>query len=571
MNNIIDYPKHKTLHHLFQEQAARTPANPAVKFKDQSLSYRELNENANRLARLLRKKGIGPDILVAIMVERSFAMMTGLMAILKSGGAYLPVSPDYPPNRIKLLLRDSGTRVVLTQGKFAEKFNTLLGADFDIIDLEAADNYSEPPDNLPPLSGPGNLAYAIYTSGSTGTPKGVTIEHHSVINRLYWMQRQYPLGESDTILQKTPFFFDVSVWELFWWSLVGASVCFLLPNFERFPQAIIETVAVQGITVMHFVPSMMAAFLGYLENAGDFPRLASLKRIFVSGEALKPSHLELFNRTLYDRNKTRLANLYGPTEATVDVSYFDCPHSPGLRTIPIGKAIDNIRLYIMSEDLREQPPGVEGELCIGGAGLARGYLNRPVLTAEKFCLRRPGGRFLKKLPPWTPRKNFFSMDGKRGVDLSRQGSDLSRQGISTEDDDSPGGQSLLTLNHQHPTLYRTGDRARLLEDGNIEFLGRMDFQVKIRGLRIELGEIESALSRHPAVQDCAVLVKETSETIVNLVAYMTSTQEVTPGELKKFLKGLLPDYMIPSEFVVLGNLPSTPTGKVDRKKLAALT
>jgi D-alanine--poly(phosphoribitol) ligase subunit 1 len=530
MNSQPGYPKDKTLHQLFQEQVERTPGNPAVKFKDKTLSYRELNEKANRLARLLRQKGTGPDLLVAILVERSFEMMTGLMAILKAGGAYLPISPDYPPNRVRLLLQDSGVRLLLTQAKFAGKIPAHLDTAIEIINLDAAENYGESPDNLSPGSGPRNLAYAIYTSGSTGTPKGVTIEHHSVVNRLHWMQKQYPLGEKDTILQKTPFFFDVSVWELFWWSLLGASVCFLLPGFERFPQAIIETVETRQITVMHFVPSMMAAFLGYLENAAELHRLASLKRIFVSGEALKPSHLEQFNRSLYRQNNTRLTNLYGPTEATVDVSYFDCPAEVTVPSIPIGKPIDNIQLYIMSQDLQEQPPGEEGELCIGGVGLARGYLNRPGLTAEKFSHDKKllrgvqGGGILEKNPP-----------GRR------------RQKI-----------------------YKTGDRARLLDDGNIEFLGRMDFQVKIRGLRIELGEIEAVLSNHPAVQDGIVLVKETTETIVHLVAYMTTKEEVAAGELKNYMKAHLPDYMIPSEFVVLDTLPLSPTGKVDRKKLANL-
>jgi amino acid adenylation domain-containing protein len=323
-------------------------------------------------------------------------------------------------------------------------------------------------------------------------------------------------------LQKTPFIFDVSVWELFWWSLVGAKVCFLLPGFEKFPQAIVETVERRNVTTMHFVPSMMSAFLGYIENSGDIKRLGSLKRVFVSGEALKPAHLERFNKTLYRENGTRLINLYGPTEATVDVSYFDCPTGTGVRDIPIGKPIDNIGLYIMDKNMQLQSVGTEGELCISGVGLARGYLNRPELTNEKFLRGVQGGSFFKKRPP-----------GRR-------------------------------------RLYKTGDLAFWQPDGNIAFVGRIDHQVKIRGLRIELGEIEAVLARHPAVQDCVVTVKETTETIITLVAYMVIKpgEQAADQELKKHMKAFLPDYMVPGEWVRMESLPRTPSGKVDRKRLS---
>jgi D-alanine--poly(phosphoribitol) ligase subunit 1 len=506
-----EFPKDKILHQLFEEQVKRTPGKPAAIFKKQTFTYRELDEKANQMAWLLRRKGVVPDHTVAIMVERSLEMIVGLMAILKSGGAYLPISPDYPARRINHLLVDSSTKILLTQGKFVDKIKANVDMEIEIINLEAGGNYQESIVNLPHINGPQNLAYVIYTSGSTGKPKGVMIEHRPVVNRLHWMQKKYPLDESDTILQKTPFFFDVSVWELFWWSMVGASVCFLLPGFERFPQAIVETVETRHITTMHFVPSMMSAFLGYMENSGEIHRLANLKRVFCSGEALKPAHVERFNKTLFQQNGTHLINLYGPTEATVDVSYFDCPTDTNaeIQCIPIGKPIDNIQLYIMDEDSREQPVGTEGELCIGGIGLARGYLNRPKLTAQKFVEHMSSRSY----------------------------------------------------------IYRTGDLARWLPDGNIEFLGRMDFQVKIRGLRIELGEIESTLSNHPDVRDCVVLVKETTETIINLVAYIVTKIEIPAVELKKYMKSLLPDYMVPSEFVVLDALPLTPSGKVDRKKL----
>jgi fengycin family lipopeptide synthetase D len=511
------FPDNKTLHDLFEAQVERTPGAPAIFFKNQQLSYRELNEKAGALACLLSGKGVGPGSIVGLMVDRSVEMMVGLMGILKAGAAYMPIDPHYPKERIDFMLKDSGAEILLTSPDIS---NCQLPMSSRIFRFHH----------------PGNLAYVIYTSGSTGRPKGVMVEHRSVVNRLHWMQKRYPLDETDTILQKTPFIFDVSVWELFWWSLVGAAVCFLLPGFEKFPQAIVETVEKRRVTTMHFVPSMLSAFLGYIENSGDVKRLGSLKRVFVSGEALKPAHVELFNRTMYRENGTQLINLYGPTEATVDVSYFDCPPGGDIREIPIGKPIDNIRLYIMDSDSRLQPVGTEGELCISGVGLARGYLNRPEMTEERFINQ---GLFLKK-PPLDPAKTFDK-------------------------------KAILTRNTNTNTLYRTGDLAYWLPDGNIVFVGRIDHQVKIRGLRIELGEIEAVLARHPGVQDCVVIVKETTETIITLAAYMVIKPgaEVTDQELKKHMKSFLPDYMVPGEWVRMGNLPRTPSGKVDRKKLIA--
>jgi len=520
----------KTLHVLFEEQVQKIPENTAALFKNQKLTYRELNEKSNSIAHLLRKKGISSDKIVPVIMERSLTMMIGLMAVLKSGGAYLPISPETPANRLNLMIKDCRTTLVLTQGKFSHQIGNHLDQEVEIIDLDAEELYNENHNNLPPINKPHHLAYVIYTSGSTGKPKGVMIQHRSIINRLLWMQKRYPIGEKDIILQKTPFFFDVSVWELFWWSITGAAVCFLLPGFEKFPQAIIETVATRNITVMHFVPSMMAAFLGYLENSGDTERLSPLKRVFASGEALKPTHVEIFSRTLHKKNKTQLTNLYGPTEATVDVSYYDIPMDkidPGQygQSIPIGKPIDNINLYIINKKMDEQPVEVEGELSIGGIGVARGYLNNPELTAEKFH-------------HWHP-SSFFR--------------------------ESPSFYKKSLQNHT--AIYRTGDLARTLPDGNIEFLGRLDFQVKIRGLRIELGEIEAVLASHPSIQDCAVLVKETTETIITLEAFMVTKEEINTEDLKKYLSSFLPEYMIPTKFIAMNSLPLTPSGKVDRHQL----
>jgi surfactin family lipopeptide synthetase A len=552
-DTACEFPYDQTLHGLFERQVRKTPERPAVFFKDQRLSYSELDERANDLAARLRHGGVEPGGIVGLMLDRSLEMMVGIFGILKAGAAYMPIDPKYPRDRIDYMLADSNAAALLDGTLDAPRL------------LRPA-----PPGKstlIPSFTdGASSLAYVIYTSGSTGKPKGVMIDNRPVVNRLHWMQKRYPLGEGDVILQKTPFIFDVSVWELFWWSQVGSSVCFLQPGFEKFPQAIVETVEKRNITTMHFVPSMLAAFLGYIEHSGDAKRMASLNRVFVSGEALKPAHVERFNKTLFSENNTHLINLYGPTEATVDVTYFDCPPGKELKSIPIGKPIDNVQAHILDENLQPLPQGTEGELCISGAALARGYLNRPALTAGRFCcLRRPGGAlFIKSAPPGPPCKNFSL--SKAGTDYSKQ-KFLGVQGPFFKK--GPGRRRHPAARGPSKKIYRTGDMARFLGDGNIEFLGRMDHQVKIRGLRIELGEIESVLVRHPAVQDAAVLVKETSETIVNIVAYITLKPGLQPpdAELKKHMKSFLPDYMVPGMFVILDALPLTPTGKVDRKKL----
>jgi D-alanine--poly(phosphoribitol) ligase subunit 1 len=389
------------------------------------------------------------------------------------------------------------------------------------------------------INKPTDLAYVIYTSGSTGKPKGVGIEHHSLVNRLNWMQRKYPLTPADTILQKTPFFFDVSVWEMFWWSMIGAKVCFLMPGMEKFPQAIVETTEKNAVTVMHFVPSMMSVFLEYLRNSeNDIKRLTSLTQVFASGEKLTSAHVQAFNDILYKTNGTRLTNLYGPTEATVDVTYFDClPPSDiddNFEKIPIGKPIDNTQLYIFDENSNMLGIDETGELCIGGVGVARGYLNNPELTAEKFV--------------------SFAHELHELHELEKNNSKLKTQ--------NPKLDSLYRL-------YRTGDLAKWLPDGNVEFLGRSDFQVKIHGLRIELGEIEAVLTRHPSILDNVVIVKQYAKNITMIAAYIVfkSGMTATVKELKDYLKELLPEYMVPALFVILDEFPLTPTGKVDRKSL----
>ncbi|UCH92161.1 MAG: amino acid adenylation domain-containing protein [Candidatus Aminicenantes bacterium] len=383
---------------------------------------------------------------------------------------------------------------------------------------------------------PGNLAYVIYTSGSTGKPKGVMLQHGSVVNRLNWMQRFYPLGENDMILQKTSVTFDVSVWELFWWFFNGACVCLLEPGGEKNPEVIIKTIERNKITTIHFVPSMLNVFLDYLEYPGNVIHSAYLKRVFSSGEALKTDHAEKFNKLLQQAHQIDLINLYGPTEAAVDVSYFDCPPQviSEYTTIPIGKPIDNICLYIVGKHLNIQPMGIPGELWISGIGLGRGYLNRPELTAEKFILTH---------------SSWFVVDRK----------------MMKGDVKFPGSGELSVVSR----IYKTGDLARWFPDGNIEFLGRIDHQVKIRGHRIETGEIESRLKSVEYIKEAVVIDRADEKGDRYLAAYVVSGKTLDITEISNMLSQSLPDYMLPSFFVPLERIPLSPNGKLDRKALPA--
>lgn len=471
-----------------------------------SLSYAEWNERANQIARELKDLGVRRGDVVALKLERSFAMMIGLLGAMKAGAAYLPLAPDHPQERAEYMLKDAGVRVVLAQHR------TLGSTAFDgkVVDLHDPQLYFRIPTNPSVANGARDLAYVIYTSGSTGTPKGVMIEHRSLVNRLAWMQHAYPIGPGDVILQKTPYTFDVSLWELFWWALQGASVCMLAPGGERNPLAIVDAIRKHRVTVLHFVPSMLSVFLHYLEAKPSVVEqcLGSVRRVFASGEALTPSHVRRFHEIWGSRTGTQLTNLYGPTEATVDVSYFDCP--PGaLDSVPIGRPIHNTRFYVI-RDGAQVPIGEVGELCIAGVNLARGYLNQPALTAEKF----------------------------------------------TDNPACPGER-----------IYRTGDLARWRPDGNVEYLGREDHQVKIRGLRIELGEIEERIRRYSGVADCAVIVSRHSESVVLLLAYVVCSAEVRFDVLKDWLRRFLPEYMIPNRFERLEEMPLTSSGKVNRKAL----
>ncbi|WP_139835006.1 amino acid adenylation domain-containing protein, partial [Pseudomonas sp. B35(2017)] len=500
----VDYDLQQTIHGLFEAQALRTPQAVAVKSGDRSLSYAELNRQANRLARHLRGLGVGPDARVGICVERSPEMVVGLLAILKAGGGYVPLDPAYPAERLAYMLDDSAPLAVLVHGAT----RSVLGESAaQVVDLDEAVWASQPADNLPAQGlTPQHMAYVIYTSGSTGQPKGVINEHSGVVNRLLWMQDAYRLSAKDTVLQKTPFSFDVSVWEFFWPLMTGARLVMARPEGHKDPQYLSDIIAAERVTTLHFVPSMLDVFLAH----GDTARCADLRQVMCSGEALPGSLVRRFKRQLPGIG---LHNLYGPTEAAVDVTAWDCagPLDTTPDNTPIGKPIANTRMYILDGQRQPVPLGVVGELYIGGVQVARGYLNRAPLSAERFL----------------------------------------------EDPFRPQGR-----------MYRTGDVARWLADGNIEYLGRNDDQVKIRGLRIELGEIQSRLSALDGVQEAAVLAREDVPGDKRLVAYYTGTAQ-SVEDLRTRLLEHLPDYMVPALFVHLDAWPLSPNGKLDRKALPA--
>jgi len=515
-HTMASYPVDKTIPELFVEQAEKAGDRIAIIGMGQgALTYSELNEKSNRFAYLLQVKGVQPGTISALMVERTLEMIIAIFGILKAGGAYLPISPDYPEERIKYMLKDSGAGVLVAMGALVREDKKLGIWEGEICYIEELMRLSHPFTFLTSyLQNSSNLAYVIYTSGTTGRPKGVVVEHRSLVNRLNWMQKKYPIDKTDTILNKTSFTFDVSVWEIFWWALTGAKVCLLIPGGEKDPGIMIHTIEKNHITTVHFVPSMLGVFLDYVKERGEGKKLSSLKQVIASGEALTISHVKQFDELLHKENGVRLANLYGPTEATIDVSYFNCFDTDEIETIPIGKPIDNTQLYILDAYLHPQPVGISGELHIAGQCLARGYLNRLELTAEKFI----------KLN-WSYRSNRTYI------------------------------------------LYKTGDLARWQPDGNIQFLGRIDSQVKIRGFRIEPGEIERRLTEIKAIKEAVVIDREAPDQGKYLCAYFVAEEDVPVSVLETTLSKALPEYMMPTYFVRLEKIPLTLNGKIDRNAL----
>ncbi len=495
-----EYPLQRGVHRLFEEQVERTPTAPALAFGEERLDYAELNRRANRLAHALIERGVGADRLVGVAMERSIEMVVALMAILKAGGAYVPVDPEYPEERQAYMLEDSGVQLLLSQSHL--KLPLAQGVQWIDLDRGAPwfEDYSEANPDIH-LDGE-NLAYVIYTSGSTGKPKGAGNRHSALSNRLCWMQQAYGLGVGDTVLQKTPFSFDVSVWEFFWPLMSGARLVVAAPGDHRDPAKLVALINREGVDTLHFVPSMLQAFL----QDEDVASCTSLKRIVCSGEAL-PADAQ--QQVFAKLPQAGLYNLYGPTEAAIDVTHWTCMEE-GKDAVPIGRPIANLACYILDGNLEPVPVGVLGELYLAGRGLARGYHQRPGLTAERFVA-----------------SPFVA--GER--------------------------------------MYRTGDLARYRADGVIEYAGRIDHQVKLRGLRIELGEIEARLLEHPWVREAAVLAVDGKQ----LVGYVVLESEGGDWRetLAAHLAASLPEYMVPAQWLALERMPLSPNGKLDRKELPA--
>ncbi|HYP25131.1 MAG TPA: amino acid adenylation domain-containing protein [Blastocatellia bacterium] len=495
------------LHQLFEARAEAKPSNISVIFEGEGLTYGELNARANRLARHLIKSGAGRETIVAVCLERSLDLVTVLLAILKSGAAYLPMDPSYPRERLEYMLSDSGAPLAITQSHLSGMFTGKPIRTICLDDLPEAVS-GEPGDNPLVEMSDENMAYLIYTSGSTGRPKGVMVPHRGISNLMGWMETVFPLTEQDRLLQKTPLSFDASAWELFAPLAAGAQLVLAQPGGHQDIGYLVRTIRGEKITVLQVVPSLLKVLL----DEPGFKECESLRQIFCGGEAL-PAQVR---NDVLTQTHFGLINVYGPTEASVNSTFHHFEPRDGESPVVIGRPVTNAAAYILDDSLAPVPVGVPGELYIGGPGLARGYLGRPDLTAERFIPDLFGGE--------------------------------------------PGAR-----------LYRTGDLARHLPDGNIDFLGRLDHQVKLRGFRIELEEIECVLGQAPGVREAVVIPREDKPGDTYLAAYVVPGREQSPsvGELRAFLKERLPDYMVPSAFVTMERLPLLSNGKLDRQALPA--
>jgi amino acid adenylation domain-containing protein/non-ribosomal peptide synthase protein (TIGR01720 family) len=500
----VEYPS-KYIPELFAKQVVRNPGATAVRYEGKELTYKELNVAANRIAYALSKRGVGPESLVGVCLDRSLELVAALLGVLKAGAGYVPLDPNYPVERLRYMINDSRVALVLSSAPAIEKLSAIGCEAWKIEDLLAVDVEEESEVNAQVCGD--HPAYVIYTSGSTGQPKGVMLTYSSLQNHMGWMLQLHPLGPEDRVLQKTVFTFDASVWEFYAPLLAGSTLVMARPGGHQDPEYLVQCLQEERITILQLVPLQLRLLL----EQNGLARCHSLKRVYCGGEALSRDQVRAFYQ---QAPWAKLYNLYGPTEATIDATIGECSSTQDSDSAPIGKPISNTQVYVLGQGGEAVPVGTWGELYIGGAALGRGYLHRPELTAENF-VPNP----------------FSAKAGER--------------------------------------LYRSGDQARWLPNGNLEFLGRLDHQVKFRGHRLELGEISAALLQHPDVEQAVVVIRE-DRGDKSLVAYFVAGRtELSRSELRRYLQTLLPEYAVPSEFVQLEELPLLPNGKINRQALPA--
>ena len=504
-DHTYDIPADSTLYSLFEKTANENRNKICIKTANKNLTHSELLAISENLDIKIREITKGQKSIVAVIAERSIEMYATIYGIIRGGNAYLPIDPDYPKERIEYILKNSNASVVVAQSKF-----THLVADIPCINATEMLNSSDSTNVIPPpAAAPDYTAYVIYTSGSTGNPKGAKVSHKSAINRILWMQDKSPLDNNSVILQKTPYTFDVSVWEIFWWGMCAGSLAASKPGEHFLPGRILDEVSKNNVTHLHFVPSVFDLFLSYLEtHTKEINKFSSVRHVFLSGEALTANLIERFYK-LYDSHKVTLHNLYGPTECAVDVTYYDCSEAE-IDPVPIGKPIYNTQMYIVDKHLKSVPIGVTGELCIAGMNVGQGYLNNSALTDEKFI-------------------------------------------------DNPFGEG---------KLYKTGDLAYIRDDGNIIFIGRKDSQIKLNGQRVELGEIENVISGVQGVETCAVVVRSINQSDA-LVAFYCGKTGIDIN-IKDVCREKLPKYMVPSFVVRIDKMPLNLSGKLDRNLLSKI-
>lgn len=504
------YTHDKTITELFEQVASICPENIAVYLDKATITYRKFNEDVNQYAHYLREKGVTRNLIVAVIMSRSYDMLCAIFAIIKAGGTYLPISPDYPEKRKRQILETARAQFLIIESNSSRELNDV--APILLLPNEDMGSYSKK--NLVSINEPNDIVYTIFTSGSTGIPKGVMIAHHSLVNRIEWMQNRFPLNAEDVLFQKTHCGFDVSIWEIFWWSITGAGLTLLPSGKEDNIILMLKTIMEKKVTVIHFVPPVLRIFLDYLAIGNKASKADSLRFVFSSGEALDAHTVNHFNELFHQSEYPQLVNLYGPTEATIDVTYFICEKKTYYHEIPIGKPIDNVELIVLDEFGEPLQPGQVGELYLSGVCLAKGYLNDPERTKQSF---------------------------------------------------------LQLTGEQNKIIYKTGDLVKWNNQGELCYLGRKDQQVKINGIRIELGEIEHQLKSNNNIAQAVVLFLTLPNAMQKLVAFIKLRNEFLSLDeyaVKSYLQDCLPHYMIPTDYVVMNEFPLKENGKLNRKKLA---